>query len=215
MKSRIMLCIILLLCMAFSYSAAENSYQILCKQHKIDGADVIAWLEIPGASICEPIMMHAQDDGYYSTHGPDGKKNGFGSAYVQKKYNPSGFSDPLTMVYGSSAVVNAPFRNLQETYSGQYEQCREVYIHLPEETREYSVFAALPHSSIHVLHYYDFNIERRFNSFFDSVFSTRALGMHLDEENRPQFAEDQVVVLSTALRGDNLQRYLVMAREIK
>ena len=36
--------------------------------------------------------------------------------------------------------------------------------------------------------------------------------MHLDENNRPEAGRDQVLILSTALRGDSLQRYLVMAR---
>ena len=38
--------------------------------------------------------------------------------------------------------------------------------------------------------------------------------MHLDEDNRPVFGQDRVVILSTGLRGDSLQRYLVMAKEV-
>ena len=75
------------------------------------------------------------------------------------------------------------------------------------------MFAAMPYSSIHILHYYDFSVKRRYDSFFDSVYSARLLGMHADQSNRPEAGEDRVVILSTALRGDPMQRYLVMARK--
>lgn len=38
--------------------------------------------------------------------------------------------------------------------------------------------------------------------------------MHLDEDNRPVAGKDRVLILSTGLRGDPLQRYLVMAKLI-
>lgn len=203
---------IALLCMISTCSFAETNYHTLCLQHNLRNADVIAWLEIPGASICEPVMRHPEDDAYYAKRAADGTENTIGSLYVQQKYNAADFSDPVTLIYGSSAAEAAPFGKLQELFSGSFENCRQLYMHLPDETREYVVFAALPYSSLHILHYYDFRAERRYNAFFDSVFSTRVLSMHLDEDNRPEPEKDRVVILSTALRGDSLQRYVVMAR---
>lgn len=204
---------VILLCMMTCCSLAENSYHTLCVQHNLQKADVIAWLEIPGASICEPVMRHTEDDTYYAKHAANGAENTVGSLYVQHKYNAADFSDPVTLIYGSSAVESAPFGKLQELFSGSFENCRQLYVHLPSATSEYVVFAALPYSSLHILHYYDFRAERRYSAFFDSVFSTRVLSMHLDEDNRPEPGKDQVVILSTALRGDPLQRYVVMARK--
>lgn len=210
--------IALLLCTLLSLGSvaatAENAYQALCQQQGLQDAAVIAWIDIPGASICEPVMRHPNDDLYYSMHAPDGKESATGTLFVQAKYNAADFSDPVTLIYGSSASEEAPWGRLQELYSGSFDSCRLLYLHTPEETQEYLVFSALPYSSIHILHYYNFRIGRQYDSFFDSVFSTRALGMHLDEDNRPVSGKDQVIIFSTALRGDSLQRYLVMAKRI-
>ena len=204
----------MLFCMVCGCVSAESRYQALCSQYELSSTDVIAWLEVPGASICEPVMRHEQDDAYYAKHAADGEENSFGALYVQAKYNASDFSDPVTIIYGSSVSEAAPFGKLQELYSGSFQQCTTIWLHMPEESCEYEVFAAVPHSSIHILYYYDFSNARRYDGFFDNVFSTRALGMHLDEDKRPVFGEDSVVILSTGLRGDSLQRYLVMASQV-
>lgn len=213
MRRKWILCLIILCRLMCGYAMAETSYHTLCEKYGLSNADVMAWLEIPGASICEPVMRHPDDDAYYAAHDPAGSERTTGALYVQARYNSGDFSDPVTLIYGSSASETALFGKLQELYSGSFDQCKNLYLHLPQQTCEYVVFAAIPYSSIHILHYYDFHTERRYNSFFDSVFSIRALSMHLDEANRPEFG-DRVMILSTGLRGDRMQRYLVMAKLI-
>lgn len=190
---------------------AECSYDMLCSEYEVNQTDTVAWLEIPGAKFCQPVMQCEENDGIYESHDARGAEAKYGVLFTQVSYNASDFSDPVTVIYGSSKAEGAPFRKLQEMYSGRFEMCQSILLHLPEKTLEYEVFAALPYSSIHILHYYDFDLERRFEAFFDGVYATRLLGMHLDKENRPEFG-DRVVILSTGLRGDTMQRYLVMAK---
>jgi len=208
------LLICLLLSIGYVGAALGETYQTLCEQRDVRSENAIAWLEIPGASICEPVMRHPEDDAYYARRNANGRDSQYGSLYVQAQYNAADFSDPVTMVYGNSTTEDAPFGMLQQMYSGSFEECRQLFLHTPDGSREYIVFAAVPYTSIHVLHYFDFRVARRFNSFFDGVFSTRALAMHLDEDSRPVFGQDRVLILSTGLRGDSLQRYLVMAKEV-
>ena len=208
----LLLLLAMLACLTCSGAAAASDYYTLTVESGIQSQDVIAWLEIPGADFCQPVMRHPTDDAYYASHLADGTEKAYGSVYVQAGYNAADFSDPVTLIYGSSATENAPFWMLQETFSGSFDQYRRVLVHTPKGTQEYIVFAAIPHTSIHILHYYDFSSSKRFDTFFDSVYSTRALGMHLDEDIRPVPGVDQVIILSTALRGDSLQRYLVMAK---
>lgn len=213
MKRRLICPLVLcLLCALVCGAAAEDAYTRLCSQHGLARDGVMAWLEIPGAAFTQPVMYNAEDDAYYAKHGADGAENAWGAVYIQTRYNAADGSDPVTILYGSSAAEGAPFRKLQETFSGSFDSCKTLYMHMPDGTRTYTVFAALPYTSIHILHYYDFRNARRYETFFDGVFSTRVLGMHLDEANRPEAGEDQVLILSTGLRGDSLQRYLVMAK---
>ena len=209
-----MLTCLMLSIACFGAAAEEQTYQTLCRQRGLQSESVIAWIEIPGAEITEPVMRHPEDDTYYARHSANGREAAYGALYVQAHYNAADFSDPVTMIYGSSAAEEAPFGMLQQLYSGSFDECRQLILHTPEGSREYIVFAAVPYSSIHILHYFNFRVARRYNNFFDGVFSTRALAMHLDEDNRPVFGRDRVVILSTGLRGDSLQRYLVMAKEI-
>lgn len=204
----------LLFCLTVDCAAAQTALQLLCQQQNVKNPDVIAWLEIPGAEISEPVLCHPEDDGYYAKRSADGYSSAYGSLYIQAKYNAGDFSDPVTIIYGNSLSTSAPFGMLQELYSGSFSQCQNFYLHTQEATQEYAVFAAIPYSSVHILHYNNFLNERRYQKFFDDVFSTRALGMHLDEDNRPVAGKDRVLILSTGLRGDPLQRYLVMAKLI-
>ena len=190
---------------------AESSFDALCAESSVNRTETAAWIEIPGGSFCMPVMRSAQDDAFYSGHDPSGRESEHGALYMQAAYNAADFSDPVTIIYGSSRTEGDPFRDLQEMYSGRFGELKDIRLHLPDKTLDYEVFAAVPYSSIHILHYYDFTVERRFAGFFDSVYTLRQLGMHLDEENRPA-AGDKVLILSTGLRGDRMQRYLVMAK---
>ena len=214
MRRRYMIwCVCLLAWVIGSGAMAESQYDALCRENAVTKADTVAWIEIPGAQFSQPVMRHDTDDSFYGNHGADGKETQFGSLYTQAGYNAADFSDPVTVIYGSSKAEGAPFRDLQEIFSGRFEECQEILLHLPEETLRYEVFAAIPYTSIHILHYFDFKIERRYDGFFDGVYTTRQLGMHLDEADRPEFG-DRVLILSTGIRGDNMQRYLVMAKQI-
>ena len=192
-------------------ASAQSTYDALCAGSNASQEHTIAWLEIVDADFCQPIMRNADDDSFYASHDASGAESELGALYVQAAYNADDFSDPVTIAYGSSRTPGAPLRDLQELYSGRFDECRKILLHLPEESLEYEVFAAIPYSSLHILHYYDFTSERRYKNFFDAVYSTRALGMHLAESDRPEYGE-QVLIVSTGLRGDPMQRYLVMAK---
>jgi len=207
-KTGFLICLAVLLCCG---CVCAESYHSLSSRTGVPTVHTDAWLEIPGTGFVHPVMRHPQDDAYYAKHDAYSRESETGTLYVQASYNAARFTDPVTLIYGSSASLDAPLWALQEMYSGSFDKLSTLLLHLPEGTKAYQVFAAVPYSSIHILHYYDFTEERRFNTFFDAVFSTRALGMHLDEDNRP-VPTDRVLILSTSVRGDKTQRYLVMAK---
>lgn len=187
-------CLLIWMICCAGIAAAESQYDALCREEAVE--EVIAWLEIPETGFCEPVLLRESDGD---------------SLYTQPDYNAADFSDPVTVVYGSSKEEGDSLRDLQELYSGRFEDCREILLHLPGKTLRYEVFAVAPYSSVHILHYWDFSEKRSYDDFFDEVYSIRRLGMHLDEDQRPGYGE-KVLILSTGLRGDETQRYLVMAK---
>ena len=66
---RIVALLLAMLSLACAGVAEGHDYHSLGQQRGLPGQDVIAWLEIPGASILEPVMMHQEDDAYYAKHG--------------------------------------------------------------------------------------------------------------------------------------------------
>lgn len=207
-----LLCVILLLWM--TAGAAEETVQTfheLCGKTKLTETDACAWLEIPGAGLLLPVMQHDTDDAFYLTHDHAGKEAKTGALYTEHAYSAKDFSDPVTVIYGRRSSDGSMFGSLQEWYSGSFEENRLIRLYLPEETREYTVFAALPYSAVHLLHYNDFRYDRIYRSFFEEVYSTRRISCQLDETAAPEPGE-QVIILSTSLMGDSTQRYLVMAK---
>ena len=209
---RMCLLSLLILMLLAACAAAETTLESLCKEIKLESADVQAWIEIPGTNVSRPVMQHSQDDTFYLDHDCHGKPDNYGALFTESVYNAFDFSDPVTVIYGHRMNNGSMFGKLQKYYSGNFEKYRTINLYMPGgEKREYTVFAAVLESDHHVLHYNNFYSKRVFNRYFDSVFSTRKLGIVLDEEMRPD-SDDKVIILSTCIKGDSSQRYLVMAK---
>lgn len=209
------ICLVLLLTMLLlgaSASAVEATFESFCTDLKLESADVQAWLEIPGTNVSHPLMQHAQDDTFYLDHDCHGKPDNYGALFTESVYNDFDLNDPVVVIYGHRMNNGSMFGKLQKYYSGDLEKYQSVKLYMPDGTcREYTVFAAVLQNDTHILHYNNFYSKRIFDRYFDSVYSTRKLGIQLDPENRPEYGE-QVLILSTCIKGDSTQRYLVMAK---
>lgn len=203
----------LVLCMmiAFGAAAEEKTLSDFCKKAKIKSENVQAWLEIPDTNISLPVMQHPEDDGFYLDHDEHGKSDNYGALFTEAHYNAFDFSDPVTVIYGHRMNNGSMFGTLQKYYSGAFDRYPSIFLYMEGEKREYEVFAAVLYSDLHILHYNNFNSPRVFNRFFDSIYATRQLGMMVDRQLKPE-PDDQVIILSTCIRGADEQRYLVMAK---
>jgi len=213
MSVRRLLCIAIMLSMLLLTAAAGETatdFQKLTEKAGVTSEDAKAWLEIPGTEVSYPVMQHADDAAYYLNHDALGKESVGGALYTEAVYNAADFSDPVIVIYGNRMSDGTMFGSLQQIYSGSFDEYRRILLQLPGETREYTVFAAVPYSGRHILYYNNFQSQRAYRNFFDDVFGTRKLGMHLDENLRPN-PGDHVLILSTGMKGDDSQRYLVMA----
>jgi len=175
--------------------------------------DIYAWLYIPGTEVNYPILQREGDDGFYLNHSSEGKPSEAGAIFTEETYTRKDFSDPVTLVYGHYMRSGTMFGSLQATYSAQggIETYRDVVVYLPERELHYEVFAAVPHDMRHILYYNDFTDPKVFQAFLEQVLSVRSINASIDEGAEVS-AEDQLLILSTCLRGDPQQRYLVLAK---
>jgi len=175
--------------------------------------DIYAWLYIPGTEINYPILQREGDDGFYLRHDSRGKSSKAGAIFTEETYTKKDMSDPVTLVYGHHTRSGSMFGDLQETYSTRdgMEAHREIVVYLPERELRYEVFAAVPHDMRHILYYNDFTDPEVFQAFLEQVMSVRSINASIDKSAEVT-ADDQLLILSTCLRGDSHQRYLVLAK---
>ena len=177
--------------------------------------DIYAWLYIPGTGINYPLLQNGENDELYLDHDSQGEYASKGALFTQSEYNNRDFTDPVTVIYGHHMRSGEMFGNLQALYSdeGGLVQYRDIYIYLPNEEQRYAAFAAVPFDGYHLLYYNDFSDSEVYQKFLDKIYAVRAIGANFDEENLAA-PEDQVIILSTCLSGNNQRRYLVLAKRI-
>lgn len=177
--------------------------------------DVYAWLYIPETDINYPILQSSDgDDEFYLDHDSRGKSSKNGSIFTQGAYNSKDFNDPVTLLYGHHMRSGAMFGNLQAIYSAQdgLKDHQEIIVYLPDRELRYQVFAAVPHDMRHILYYNDFSDPDVFQVFLEQTLSVRSINAKVDDETEVT-AADQLLILSTCLRGDSKQRFLVLAKK--
>lgn len=180
---------------------------------KNENADIYAWLDIPGSEISYPILQHPNDDSFYLRRGIDGKYDVNGSLFTEKQYNKLDFSDPVTIIYGHDMLNGAMFGRLQAYYSDQafFSENEEVIIYLADRELHFTVFAAVPFDSRHILYNYNFSNPRTYKVFFEEILSIRAIGGNISE-NPNVNTDKQMLILSTCLKGNSNKRFLVCAQ---
>lgn len=176
-------------------------------------SDVYAWLDIPDTEISYPILQHSTDNAYYLRHDIDGNRSSDGALFTED-YNHTDFEDPVTIVYGHHTYNGTFFGTLQNYYEDaeQFRQHQKIMVYMPDCQHEYKVVAAVPYNNHHILFNYDFTQKTAFSTFFDRVYSVRSLVANFDANDRPAFGQ-RILILSTCLKGDHSQRYLVIAKE--
>ncbi len=176
--------------------------------------DVCGWLTIPETDISYPIAQHKKNDAYYLKRALDGSRSINGTLFTEKTYNSTDFNDPVTAIYGHDMKSGAMFGLLQEHYTDieDFEKHKEIIVYCPDKELHYEVFAAVPYSKRHILHYYgSFNEKETIDEFVNELYNIRAFGANIDN-NITVTQDDKLLILSTCLKGDISRRFLVVAR---
>lgn len=173
-------------------------------------SDIIAWLDIPGTDISYPILRHDTDNEFYLSHAENRGSSEAGAIYVED-YNSRELDDPALAVYGHHLRNGAYFGNLQNIYetADGFQDHRDIWIYLPQRQIHFRVFAAVPYNDTHLLYTYHFNNPLEYDQFVERILAVRSLNAQIDPTEAPQ-SQEQLVILSTCLKADNRQRYLVI-----
>lgn len=173
-------------------------------------SDIIAWLDIPDTDISYPILRHDTDNDFYLSHAENRGSSDAGAIYVED-YNRRELDDPALAIYGHHLRSGAYFGNLQNIYETAegFQKHTDVWVYLPQRQLHFRVFAAIPYDDTHLLYTYHFGNPLEYDQFLNRVLETRSLIAQFDPDEVPRNRE-QLVILSTCLKSDNRQRFLVI-----
>lgn len=172
--------------------------------------DIYAWLELVDTDISYPILQHPTDNDYYLFHTPEDVYGYPGSIYTFN-VNAKDFSDFNTMIYGHRMNDGTMFSNLHEYRDESYlKEHQTIKIYLPERELVYTIFASVIYDDRLITSYFDFSDPESCRAYLDSIYGNRDMNSIILTE--PQVTEnDRIITLSTCIRWQENNRYLVVA----
>lgn len=176
-------------------------------------SDIYGWLYIPGTEINQPLLQREGDSQYYLSHNSLGLEDASGALFTESEYNSKDFSDTATVVYGKNEQENGLFGSLQALYSSSsgLKEHNEIIVYLPDQEIHYTVFAAVPIRSNHLLYYYDFDNPKRYEMFLDVVGAVRTVDSQRDRSVEA-VPGDQLLILQTNRGASSKICYLVLGK---
>lgn len=183
----------------------ENTvdFTALKKQNR----DVYAWIYIPGTQVDYPVLQHPTRDEYYLNHTIDHAAGLPGSIYSEPIHSRD-FSSPQTILYGHNMKNGTMFGSLHNYEKAAFfEEQPYVYIHLPDRTLLYRIFAAVRFSDDYLPGLYDFENEEAFESFIEELKASPGFV----REDMEVSCGKKLLTLSTCIGGRPNNRFLVVA----
>lgn len=172
--------------------------------------DIYAWLKIDDTDISYPILQHPTDNSYYLNHTPE-RKSGFPGSIFTYNVNAKDFTDFNTVIYGHRMDNGQMFSNLKfyrdETYLKEH---RTIRVYLPDRELVYTVFAAVVYDDRLITSYFDNGNPNSCRSYLESIYQNRDLNSHILRDLEVT-VEDRVITLSTCIKWEKQNRYLVVA----
>lgn len=171
--------------------------------------DIYAWIVVPGTVIDYPVLQHPEEMDHYLEYNLDGSKGRPGCIYTQRM-NSKDWSDRNTVLYGHNMRVGTMFAGLHDFEDADFFE-ENRYIHIYSEDGRiliYEIFAAYAFSDVHILLTYDFNTDSGYQKYLDTVRESAEKNGLFHQETEIS-VEDNIITLSTCIRGSSSQRYLV------
>jgi len=169
--------------------------------------DTIAWVYVPGTLIDYPVVI-SKDNYDYLEHGFDGKQNWYGTPFMDMGNSPD-FSDRNTVIYGHNMNDGTMFAGLHKFKDMEFfEETREIKLYTIEGMRTYEIFAAYITDNRNILFEMDYSDDTVWKSYIEGIFANEDANL-LSRETIQIGEADQILTLSTCVKDEFYQRYLV------
>ena len=174
--------------------------------------DIYAWITIPGTSVASPVLQKSTEANYYDVHDANGQNSIYGCVHSDIG-NELDFTDPNTVIYGSSSRKNEQFAGLS-AYADQkfFRENPYIYIYTKNKTYEYRVFAAYESTDENILKTYNCYDINEFTDYIDRIYQSRDMRAVFDAGIKEKvIATWNMITLSTPVPEQNGKVFLVQA----
>jgi sortase B len=169
--------------------------------------DTIAWVSVPGTLIDYPIVASVDNNDYLQL-GFDGKWNLYGTPFMDMGNNPD-FTDRNTVIYGHNMNDGTMFAGLHKFKSEEFfQEIREIKLYTPEGMRTYEIFAAYLTDDRNILFEKDFTDDAVWKTYIEGIFANEDANL-ISKQTKQISENDQILTLSTCVKDEFYQRYLV------
>lgn len=174
--------------------------------------DAKAWIAVPGTYVNYPIVRNDSNDFFYLDHDSDGNPDISGAIFMEMQ-NGSGFTDPVTVVYGHNNGDNAMFASLHyfedTTFFNDH---ANFYIYTPGHILTYTIVSAYQYDDRHILNTMKLTDPTTRMTYYTYVMNPDSLVKNVRVTDETKLTTDsKIVQLSTCMTSnvyDN-RRYIV------
>lgn len=173
------------------------------------GKDVYAWIEVPGTKVAYPIVRHPTNNNFYVRRAINGAYDVSGCIFTEN-INGTDFQDGHTAIYGHYVSNGSKFGFLLNYMDADYfNSHREIDIYTETHKLTYTVFAATPFNTRHVITGYRFCDEPT-EQFLADVYASTDKRAVFAEDVKVNPETDKIITLSTCMKSSS-KRFLVLA----
>ncbi len=181
---------------------------------KEENEDIYAWLNVPGTDVDYPVLQ-SDTDNYYLDYNLDHSEGRPGCIYTNQ-CNSRDFSDYNTVLYGHNMKNGTMFGTLHRFDDGEFFEENDTILIYTEECRlTYEIYAAVKFSDAYIPAYFDVASADGNEQFLLAALSYGDEEISHVREGMEVVPEDQLITLSTCVRGETDTRYLVIGKLVE
>ncbi|MEA5003542.1 MAG: class B sortase [Christensenella sp.] len=168
--------------------------------------DVVGWIYMPNTKIDYPIVI-GKDNDYYISHNVDKTEYRAGAIFLDYQNAPD-FSDQNTIIYGHRMNDGSMFGTLNQYESDAFFRENDtVYVYLQDgSVNEYKIFSAYTVNEVDETYTMGFASDENYEQYLKKM-----RGRSPYKTDVELSAQDNIITLSTCVRGQDENRYVVQA----
>lgn len=181
------------------------------KSLKKQNDEIYAWIKVPGTKVDYPIVQSAASDEFYLKHSAINKKWTASGAIYTEMINSTTFKDRVTVIYGHNGYSDTMFTTLHNFEKKEFfDKHSEFYIYTPKAKLTYRIISAFKYDNRHIMNRFQFLDNAVYADFQKMLLNPNSTLKNVRENlDKPLTLDDNIVVLSTCIKNQKSNRYLV------